>query len=58
MAIKRRRYRGHMWHGWAFYEGGREGLGMCQWAEPKKPTTKPSPDGKWVRVRFVQVKAR
>ena len=51
--------RGRDWHGWAFYEPGREGLGMCYWAEVEKPADKQvSPNGRWVRVRFVRVRER
>lgn len=57
--MKRRRLmRGRDWHAWAFYEGGADGLGMCHWAEVEKPTDKkPSPNGKWVKVKFVRVRA-
>ena len=51
--------RGRDWHGWAFYEGGSDGIGMCQWAEVEPPKgKKPSPGGSWVRVRFVRVRKR
>lgn len=55
---KKRLKRGRDWHGWAFYEAARDGLGMCHWAEAEKPTEKPSPRGRWVRVRFVRVRER
>lgn len=62
MTEKRKRLkRGRDWHGWAFYEGGKTGLGMCHWAEADKPPRhegKPSPDGRWVRVRFVRVREK
>ena len=53
---KKRLKRGRDWHGWAFYEAGPTGLGMCHWAEVDKPKEKPSPKGRWVRVRFVRVR--
>jgi hypothetical protein len=52
MATKRKR-QGKDWHGWAFYEPGE--LGMCHWACPQKPEGRPSPYGRWVRVKFVPV---
>ncbi len=57
---RQRLKRGRDWHGWAFYEAGANGIGMCHWAEPKKPGKdhKPSPNGRWVRVRFVRVRER
>jgi hypothetical protein len=57
MSLKRKRLkRGRDWHGWAFYEGGRDGLGMCHWAEVEPPKNKPSPNGRWVKVRFVRLR--
>ena len=54
--------RGRDWHAWAFYEARQRprhpGIGMCYWAEVSRPKEKPSPDGKWVRVRFVRVRER
>lgn len=55
---KKRLRRGKDWHGWAFYEPGADGIGMCHWAEVTPPKEKPSPDGTWVRVRFVRVRGR
>ena len=52
---RKRLIRGRDWHGWAFWEPGRGGLGMCHWADVEKPKEKPSPNGRWVRVRFVRV---
>lgn len=41
------------WHGWAFqFDDGSFG----HWAEVIRPATKPSPDGRWLKVRFVPVK--
>lgn len=57
MKTNKRKVRGRDWHAWAFYEPGRDGIGMCHWAEVDKPKDKrPSTDGRWVRVKFVRVK--
>jgi hypothetical protein len=56
MKTKYRKIQGRDWHGWAFYDPGKDGVGMCHWAEPIKPKgQKPSNTGKWVRVKFVRV---
>ena len=52
--------RGRDWHAWAWKAGStwpRPGE-LFNWAEPKRPTTRPSETGRWVRVRFVEVKER
>ena len=47
---KRRKIQGRDWHGWACkLEDG----SLCHFAEPEKRT--PINDGKWVRVKFVEV---
>ena len=35
--MKKRLMRGKDWHAWAFYEPGKDGVGMCLWAENDKP---------------------
>ena len=55
---KRRFVRGRDWHGWAWKCGnGNSPLlpnGLFYWAEQGKPMTRPTADGQWVRVRFVE----
>ena len=47
------------WHGWAFaLSDGKGGETFCHWAESFKPQTKPSSDGRWAKVRFVEVKGQ
>jgi hypothetical protein len=67
-AKKKRLVRGKDWHAWAWRVGKgsvvREGY-ILHWAEPSKPagnsypseTGKPTVTGKWVRVKFVEVKS-
>lgn len=57
MKLKRLK-RGRDWHGWAFHDAELNGSGLCLWAEVERPATKPTPRGKWVRVRFVKIRER
>lgn len=59
MSVKNGRGRKKDWHAWAFKLSEEDGDGFCHWAEPYRPETKqPTPDGKWVKVRFVEVGLR
>ena len=40
------------WDAWAFKA---DDGSFFHWAEVYKPALKPSPDGAWVKVRFVEV---
>ena len=59
MSTKRLR-RGKDWHGWAWKAGKEWDTPgeLFYGAEPDKPSDKPEPSGKWVRVKFVEVKPR
>lgn len=58
---RKRLLRGRDWDGYAFkfpeYEGQPESQWVfCHWAEIEKPAgPHPTDDGKWVRVKFVEV---
>jgi hypothetical protein len=60
--LKRNRLvQGHDYHGWAWKEPTWDGESnvLFFWAEPYRPKRRngrPTPDGKWVRVRFVEVR--
>ncbi len=62
MKKRKRMIRGRDWHGYAFKFPAKEGQPeskwvFCQWAEVNKPPSKhPTNDGKWVKVKFVEVK--
>ncbi len=60
MAKKKRKrlVQGKDWHGWAYRSNYLKGF--IYWAEPRKPTKSPDhePDGKWVRVKFVEVRCK
>lgn len=52
---------GKDWHGWAWKAGSEWPCPgeLFEWAENKKPKDKqPESSGKWVRVRFVEVKPK
>lgn len=64
---KKRLKRGKDWHAWAWKIGpplkGDEGIygftpgELCHCAEPEKPKRNPPTEsGKWVKVKFVEVK--
>lgn len=59
---KKRLVKGKDYHGWAWKHTGNDRMkGFFWYAEPHKPNKnwpdhKPSEPGKWVRVRFVEVK--
>ncbi len=57
-SIPDRKRKGKIWHGWAWKAGKdwNPAGQLFNWAEPKKPKKKPEPSGKWVRVRFVEVR--
>lgn len=55
-AKKKRRIRGRDWHAWAFCFVDDDLRGLGHFAEAYRPRgEKPSPRGKWVRVRFVPI---
>lgn len=53
----KRKMKGRDWHGWAFFADFEDGkpMSFCHWAEPHKPKNRPTPLGRWVRVKFVPV---
>jgi len=61
VSAKRKRLKqGRDWHGWAWRAKGaefrRDGEdGLFFFAYGTRPENQPSPDGRWVRVRFVAV---
>lgn len=62
MKKKKRLAQGNDWHGWAWKARGFMADGsdcLFHWAEPARPRArngKPSENGKWVRVKFVEVR--
>ena len=56
----KRKIQGRDWHGWAWKAGktGPEPGVLLHWAEPIRPLLRdcrPTGDGTWVRVKFVEV---
>lgn len=58
--IKKRLRRGKDWHGWAWKAGKKWPVPgeLFYMAKPDKPFNKLESSGKWVRVKFVEVKPR
>lgn len=62
-AKRRRLVQGRDYHGWAWKPNEDNGSrypddGLFHWAESRRPTKEdppPTPSGKWVKVRFVEV---
>ncbi len=54
--MKRRMKQGRDWHGWAFKAADADTKGFMFWAEHSKPNNRPTEKGKWVRVKFVEIK--
>lgn len=56
----KRHQRGKTWHAWAWKTGKdwpKPGE-LFFFAKPDRPKNKPEPSGKWVRVKFVEVRPR
>jgi hypothetical protein len=52
----KRKVRGRDWHAWAYWFNDEDICGLGHFAEAHRPKReKPSPGGKWVRVKFVPV---
>lgn len=63
MKKKKRLIQGKDYHGWVWkakgWPNGEDGYVFFHWAEPDRPKRRmgtPTEDGKWVRVKFVEVK--